>query len=377
MKILFLCGALEPGRDGVGDYVRRLAVELARQGHQTAGISLNDQFLSDELSTHRETEANAFSTLRLPATWPARRRFARARQRIAEFEPEWLSLQFVPFSFHFKGLPFLLSKQLATMGQGKSWHFMFHELWVGMDRESTTKYIWWGRVQRLIVKALINRLHPRAIHTQTPLYQAHLANLGVSAQLLPLFANIPNVGEYGNGPIPWQGLGSTPEHGIDLVTFGTIHPGAPIADFAHDAARYAKQHALSVTLTMVGRCGAEQDQWAAHWRAAGLPVRILGEQTPDCISAVLQQAAFGITTTPVALIGKSGTAAAMREHGLPVLCLSRPWIPLDVDNPATPAGVFAYSKGNFASFLTKAGCAPSHNTLSSVAQQFATALMKA
>lgn len=25
MTILFLCGSLEPGRDGVGDYTRRLA----------------------------------------------------------------------------------------------------------------------------------------------------------------------------------------------------------------------------------------------------------------------------------------------------------------------------------------------------------------
>ena len=34
MKIAFLCGSLEPWRDGVGDYTRRLAGDLQACGHQ-------------------------------------------------------------------------------------------------------------------------------------------------------------------------------------------------------------------------------------------------------------------------------------------------------------------------------------------------------
>ena len=28
MNLLFICGSLEPGKDGVGDYIRRLSSEL-------------------------------------------------------------------------------------------------------------------------------------------------------------------------------------------------------------------------------------------------------------------------------------------------------------------------------------------------------------
>ncbi|RZK45095.1 MAG: glycosyltransferase family 1 protein, partial [Hymenobacter sp.] len=302
MKILFLCGWLEPGRDGVGDYVRRLGLELAQQGHPTAGVALADQFVTEEQSA---TQAGDFPALRLPAAWPASQRMARAQQRVAEFDPEWVSLQFVPFSFQAKGLPFLLGRQLAPLGKGRSWHVMFHELWVGMDEESTTKYIWWGRVQRQLIKALLTRLQPKVIHTQTPLYHAHLARLGFKSELLPLFANISNVKEEAAAG---QLAAATAAPGIGIVAFGTIHPGGQIAQLARDAAQYAAEHAVPVTLTMVGRCGGEQDHWAAAWRAAGLPVQLLGEQSPAGISAALRGAALGVTTTPLALIGKSGTA---------------------------------------------------------------------
>jgi hypothetical protein len=378
MKILFLCGSLEPGRDGVGDYVRRLAAELMQQGHPTAGIALSDQFVTEEVVASQPTASSDFPAMRLPAAWPAGQRIARAQQRISEFNPEWVSLQFVPFSYHAKGLPFLLGKQLAPLGVGRSWHVMFHELWVGMDRESTLKYILWGRVQRLLIKSLLTRLRPKVIHTQTPLYHAHLAKLGFDSQLLPLFANIPNIGEEASRISASSTPTATPKkEDVGIVAFGTIHPGAQIASFARDAARYAAQHAVSVSLTMVGRCGPEQDHWAETWKAAGLPVHLLGEQAPEVISETLRTASLGVTTTPLALIGKSGTAAAMQEHGLPVLSITQPWIPIDVPNPETPTGILAYQPGNFETFLIKESCSPVYNKLSIIAQQFSTALLNA
>ena len=371
MKILFLCGCLEPGRDGVGDYVRRLGLELAQQGHPTAGIALADQFLTEEQSTDQATEAGGFPVLRLPAAWPASQRFGRARQRVAAFDPEWVSLQFVPFSFHPKGLPFLLGRQLAPLGAGRSWHVMFHELWVGMDEDSASKFIWWGRVQRQLIKALLKRLQPKVIHTQTPLYHSHLARLGFKSELLPLFANISNSQAQANSAAP------SPAAGVGLVAFGTIHPGARIAELARDAAQYAAAHAVPVSLTLVGRGGEEQAHWAATWRAAGLPVHVLGEQAPEQISAALRAASLGVTTTVLALIGKSGTAAAMQEHGLPVLSIAQPWVPLAVPDPATPAGIFAYRPGNLAAFLTKSTCTPVYDKLFRIARQFADALRAA
>jgi hypothetical protein len=55
MKIIFLCGSLEPGCDGVGDYTRRLAGELIKQGHHIAAVALNDQYLQEEFTGMQQT----------------------------------------------------------------------------------------------------------------------------------------------------------------------------------------------------------------------------------------------------------------------------------------------------------------------------------
>jgi hypothetical protein len=45
----------------------------------------------------------------------------------------------------------------------------------------------------------------------------------------------------------------------------------------------------------------------------------LGKQPANRVSEFLQEADFGIATSPWELIGKSGTVASMLEHGLPVI----------------------------------------------------------
>src|SRR5215210_3802535 len=130
MKILFLCGSLEPGRDGVGDYTRRLAGELIRQGNKTFIISLNDRYVSEVFKTIQHDDATAISVLRLPSNLVTKKKMQFARKWIDNENPEWLSLQYVPFSFHTKGLPFRLSKLLRGLGKGRKWQIMFHELWL-------------------------------------------------------------------------------------------------------------------------------------------------------------------------------------------------------------------------------------------------------
>ena len=370
MKIAFLCGCLEFGCDGVGDYVRRLAGELAAQGHQTAGIALNDEYVTQEVLA---VEAG-FTLLRLPAAWPSSRRVAHIKQWVAIFDPEWLSLQFVPFSFHPKGLPFGLGKQLEQVGHGRMWHLMMHELWVGMQHEAPTKHVWWGKVQRYLIKALIARLQPKVVHTQTRLYQAQLAKLRVESQLLPLFANIARADSQAQaGPELPQALHTQAQATIKLLMFGSIHPGAPVAAFVHDVAQYAAQ-ATPVVLTLVGRCGPEQAHWVAAWEGAGLPVELLGEQTPQRISEALASASLGIATTPLAQIEKSGTTAAMLEHGLPVLCVARPWSPRGLGPLEVPAGIVAYVPGNFEAYLPAKASMPAPATAHQIARQLASTL---
>lgn len=371
MKIVFLCGSLEPGRDGVGDYVRRLALELMQQGHHSGAIALNDKHTAHEVSGFQQAALQKLPILRLPSTWPANKRFEHAQRWIYNFDPNWLSLQFVPFSFHPKGLPFDLAGRLGSLGKGRLWHIMMHELWVGMDSEATIKYKLWGSVQRFLIKSLITHLNPKIIHTQTLLYQIQLARLGFNSVHLPLFSNIPIALESFN-PKPSLPFGKEP---ISLVLFGVVHPGAPVEEFAQEVAHYARTNQVTVNLVLVGRYGGEQERWATGWKAVGLPVELLGEQPSENVSKTLAEASLGIATTPPLLLEKSGTAAAMQEHGLTVLCVSRPWNPRGIDNLQALNKANVYQRGNFETFLRKEGVQREDNNISNIAHQFTNALL--
>lgn len=82
MKIQFLCGSLEPGRDGVGDYTRRLAGELIRQGNDVSIIALNDRFVKEITDLEQGFEGENIPVLRLPSILKSNIRFSAAKQYI-------------------------------------------------------------------------------------------------------------------------------------------------------------------------------------------------------------------------------------------------------------------------------------------------------
>lgn len=360
MKIVFICGALEEGRDGVGDYTRRLAAELIRQGHTAAVVAIRDLHTEAPIAGAQVADGTPVPVLRIPAAWPGQERFAAARQWLEEAAPDWLSLQFVPFAFHEKGLALDLHRLLASLSAPtRRWHVMFHELWVGMDTEAPLKHKLWGKAQKQLVRTLLKALRPDVIHTQTRTYQAQLARFGYQAHYLPLFANIPV------SP-PAAARLEAAAHPLSFVVFGNIQPGAPLEQFAQEAARYARQSDRSISLTTVGRCGSELDRLAAAWRAQELPLEVLGEQPVEKISEVLHHASVGLSTTPFLQTEKSGTVAAMREHGLPVLCVARPWNPSGMEPLAPPPGVVCYRPGQLATFLAELPRHPFHSTVPEV-----------
>ena len=167
MRIVFLCGSLEPGHDGVGDYTLRLAGELQRQGHHPSIIALHDKLLHQkEAQIKQSNEPLEFNTLRLSNKLTWKERTIIAAEFIKQENPEWISLQYVPFSFQDKGLPIGLAKVLREIGHGKKWHIMFHELWVGMEMNSSFKMKLWGFFQKKTIKYIIKHLSPKVIHTQ-------------------------------------------------------------------------------------------------------------------------------------------------------------------------------------------------------------------
>ncbi|HEY4326580.1 MAG TPA: hypothetical protein VGN20_21525 [Mucilaginibacter sp.] len=373
MKIVFLCSSLEPGRDGVGDYTRRLAAELIRQGHFSAALSLNDKFTSDKINGTQQSEGIDLPVMRLPELWPMKIKLAHAKKYINDFNPDWLSLQFVIFGFHNKGLPFRLGSQLALLCQGRRLQIMFHELWVGMAIETSQKLKWWGRIQRFLIKSMVYNLNPSVVHTQATLYNLQLAKLGIQSKYLPLFTNIPLLHNVIPRPLTNSEEGNRI---IKLIVFGSIYKGVSIDMFAKEVSLYGKKTNTRIILTLLGRCDKkEQDNWIETWQSYGLDVELLGEQSAGSVAEIFSVFKFGIATTPLAMTEKSGSVAAMRAYGMKMICISHPWRPRGIKDFKLPDDILEYTEGSFETFVNNKVSNSVAYSVSEIAKEFGNDLM--
>jgi len=321
MKILFLCGSLENGKDGVGDYTRRLAGEIIRQGHSASIIALNDRHIFTIEQTVQESDGIKIPVLRLPSVLSNKEKYNKAGKFIEDFDPEWLSLQFVPYAFNKYGLPFGLGKHLAKIGKGRKWHIMFHELWIGMAEDSSLRFRIIGFIMKQIVKHLIITLHPNHIDTNITLYQKQLQKVGFSSNVLSLFGNIPVLGN--------KQKKNNKE--LIFILFGNIHYGADLENFTDWLLDIQKNENNLVIVWFVGKNGLELNSWSNALQEKNVYFKVYAKQNESVISKLMLQADIGITTTPYCLVEKSGAVAAMLEHKLPIVCVAREWIPQNID----------------------------------------------
>ena len=326
MRIAFLCSSLENGRDGVGDYVRLLASACESEGHSCRLVALNDRHLNGVDSAPEE------GLDRLPPGIPMQLRAERLRRILREFEPDWVSWQLVPYGYDPKGI---LPREMALLVQaasGPRQHVMLHELWLGVDSGDTIANRLVGLLQRSRLVGFLEKVMPSRIHTSNAAFRGVLASCGWDAGILPLFGNISVV----------PATRSEAEHELRTLTdrgdgacrswvgvlFGTLHPQWDVGstlDWLLEISTFLRR---KIELVSVGRSGAQANGILGR---LGAEERIrfvaAGELPAERISRLLQAADFGIATHPWALIEKSGTTAALLEHGLPVAVPRDDWRP--------------------------------------------------
>lgn len=323
MKIIFLCGSLESGRDGVGDYTRRLACELIKRGYKVEALALNDNYLVEEILDSERVEDIDLKVLRIPSNWSQLKRFKRAKVLIETFNPDWISLQFVPYSFHPKGLPFGLTRHLENLGKGRKWHIMFHEIWVGEEKGESLKNIYFGLIQRSIILRMIHKLRFEQIHTSIPAYKEILRHYKTNCSLLPLFSNIPKINVNINGyayRIAEYISGKRSGYLIGTL-FGSIYfESWDLHSLLQKLS--ARSNNKKIVIASIGKMSSGKKHWKKMQSVYPLITFLtLGEHEPSFISYWLSAFTdFGILTTPPELAGKSGSFMAFKEHGVPVLC---------------------------------------------------------
>jgi|688.fasta_scaffold15645_10 hypothetical protein len=385
MNIVFLCGSLEPGRDGVGDYTRRLACEIIRQGHRAAIIALNDQHLADRVvADEKEDRENrnvkssrigyvsnvaGFQTsdgtevpvLRMSRGIQWSNRMRMAKLFVDSQNPDFLSLQYVPYSFHPKGIPFGLPTRLASLGVGRKWQVMFHELWVGLGISPPWKHRILRGFQMNVVKGLLRLLNPLIIHTQSTPYVQLLEELYPNVELLPLFSNIPFL---------WCG-DETEQRGIvRFAFFGSVHGSWDIQRTVSVVQKIAEFQGKRAELIAIGDASARASQTWNVFRELGVEVLEMGRLGVNEVSKELSAADYGISASVPDLIQKSGSAAAMFEHGLPVLITGSPiWGDrfLDSIRESCPLAIFG---ADLSSPQNIVKCSVKTNVVGEVATQF-------
>jgi len=333
VRIAFITSSLEPGQDGVGDYTRRLAAECIRQGHPSIIAGLNDSSISQTIRQSQKIEGTGVSVLRLPKAMPWSERTREARDWVNTFKPDWVSLQFVPFGFHPKGLCFGLERRLATINPRGKWHIMFHELWLGLGDKAPVKFRLWGTLQRMMVRKMTNCLHPQMVHTQAEPYRKVLDQEGIKTSILPLFSNIPRAnGNGGESPLPAllaEAIGPQPDRAKLYLAgvLGAVHPEWNAEQTVNVLLPLVQRSQKRLVLVFLGRnhltpAAFDQLKSALQHRA---DVVVTGERTSDEISRMLQSLDLGLATSPRQIIQKSGSAAALLDHGLPVLVTRDDW----------------------------------------------------
>ena len=330
LKILFVCTCLEPGLDGVGDYTRRLASELSARGHHCALLALADSRVRTAVSSDAPIPC-----LRLPADRPWRERILEAKKFVENAAPDWISWQFVLYGFDPRGLGCGLGGRLGEIAEGHRNQIMFHEIWIGEARQATLKNKIIGKLQKSTVNDVLQKIRPLVVHTHTPLYQHFLAALGAGAVRLPLFGNIPIANGVRSGWLEEKGRavgGKWERGGRDsrwiFVLFGSIHPEWDAEDFCAAAAVAARTAGKQCALLSIGRQGpAGEHKWRLleQRREPSCLLLNLGVQSEEDISQCLLAADFGVSAMPPEYLFKSGTAAAMIEHGLPVIATRHPY----------------------------------------------------
>jgi hypothetical protein len=322
---MLICGGLENGRDGVGDYCRRLAGELASLGHECVLVAYNDHHV---LSETTEVLRPTIRIVRLPESASMRERAAQLSAVLHEWRPDWVSLQFVSYAFNRKGIPLEELVMFPRLFRALKVHVMLHELWVGLGVTASPRNSILGTLQSWVVTLLLRRLRPAVIHTSNHYYRQILARHGVDAETLPLFGNI---GVTSASAGHWLAKALILNGGPDVsllrsgfwlfALFGDIPAGWSPQHLFERLSAIARAAGRRAIVASVGVAGSAATTLFAESRAVhpDMDFVTIGPRSAGEISQFFNSSDFGITPHPLYLLGKSGSAAAMLEHGLPLI----------------------------------------------------------
>lgn len=363
--IVFICGSLQPGADGIGDYSRRMAGEIKRHGCKVALIAFNDKHIKNVITEIQYEKDIEVEVLRLPSNMQNEFKIKRAQEIIERVNPEWISIQYVLYAFNDRGLPFQFTTNMEQLCQNRKVHVMFHELWLGIEKYPTFKDKLYSVLQKNIVKKMIEKLKPAVVHTHSSIYHKLLNLNGIPAKQLQILSNIPLFNE----AVQKKPIGTNNK--LSFLVFGFISPGAPIKQFAKELKAYSVSKNIQVEVIFSGRNGASLNVWKDALTHHQIPFSIKGVLSVQDLSDLMTTSDIGICTTPFFLFEKSGSVAAMFNHGLPVINVASAveWEPEVISTFKSVPTITEYMPGEFNIWISNLKQPIRKKTISIIAKQ--------
>lgn len=319
MTLVLLCGSLEPGADGVGDYSRRLAAAFTRLGVTTHLLALNDAHVSTPQLEEQSADGCTLIALRLPASLSWKRRAFSLLAQLQQWQCKAVSLQFVPYAYHQRGLPLgllTLLRQLRTLPELRV-HLMFHEIWIGISSTSDRRSRLIGHLQRRLIQAIQATIRPDAVHVTNSTYACCLRRAGIEAVRLPLFSTL-ELDAAQPQPVP---------EAFTACIFGRIPPPWDPDPAVEFLVAEAARHRQTPRLLLLGRPWID-DHWFERLQQRWPQITIVRhgiEPDPHKLCALIRSCQLGLATVPWGLIEKSSAIAVFLSLDLPVLVSRNDW----------------------------------------------------
>lgn len=356
-RIAIVTSRIAPGTDGVGDHARTLAGELARTGHTVVLVGLNQEPGCPWFETYAPAEKSATDNrFDIPANLdPGPGRVAAAKRIVRTFAPAVVSFHYVSFAFARRGLTLNVGRTFREIAGDRRVQLFAHEMWSGFDLAARPADRLQGAAQAVLFRRFLRQLAPDVIHVSNPTYVEMMRRIGYKALLSPLFGNVPMTDAL--PPPGSEGFEEPSDRVLRFLFFGSIHADWPPEPFMTRMTAHCEHVGRRPVLISCGRIGAGLPVWNRMSADHGTRCRfvLLGERSAAEISALINGADFGVATTPLCLIGKSSTTAAMIEHGLPVIVnREHPLRGVPEIEPAEGYGRFVRLNAHFEAALSSA-----------------------
>ena len=295
MKLHIISAALPPKLDGIGDYTAHLAAELARSGDVTVLTGMPDP--APIPGVRVET---AFSADDPRSVW-------QLVDRIAHDKPDWVLLQYNPFSYGRRGLNLHLPRVMRHIEQvspGTRFALMVHEPFVPIISPQFAVMATWQRWQLWSLGQCADQVF-FSIDPWAKRFQKWFPRTPVSH--LPVGSNIPLVSIEKSEARARLGIS---DNTLVLGLFGTASSGR-LLDRIQDAATALQQAGHTVQLLYIG---PHKDQICAA--LPGLDIIADGPASPEEVSRRFAAMDIYLAAYIDGVSTRRGAFMAALQHGI-------------------------------------------------------------